>query len=312
MLKNNDVFFLMGPTASGKTALSLALAQDLPIEIISVDSTLIYTGMDIGSGKPNQFERQSVPHHLIDIRAPYQSYSAAEFRLDASRLIAEIKSRGHIPLLVGGTMLYFSALQFGLSALPAANLELRQSLILKSKGDGLASLHRRLHELDPFAAARIHPNDPQRIVRALEVIALSGKTFSSFLAHKTPSPYTIHPLALTLERSLLIERITRRFQTMLDQGLITELKALLTDPRIHQDLPSMRSVGYRQVLQYLYGLDSYSVMVDKAVIATRQLAKRQMTWLNNWSVKIDYLPMDTPELSGQSYLKLIQLLEKGV
>lgn len=279
-----DVIFLMGPTASGKTALAMALHQALKVEIISVDSALIYRGMNIGSAKPTAEELAAVPHHLIDIRDPVQSYSAADFRSDALRLIAEIQHRGNIPLLVGGTMLYFKALLEGISPLPEAQPEVRQQLELEAEKLGWAELHRRLAEVDPVSAARIHPNDPQRINRALEVYRITGQSLTELTAQKgEPFAYPVHQFAIAPpDRAVLHQRIALRFQQMLDLGFEEEVRSLKQRPDLHLDLPSMRCVGYRQMWQYLDGECSYDEMVQRGVAATRQLAKRQLTWLRSW------------------------------
>lgn len=279
-----DVIFLMGPTASGKTALAMALHQALPVEIISVDSALIYRGMDIGSAKPTADELALVPHHLIDIRDPAESYSAADFRSDALRLIADIQHRGNIPLLVGGTMLYFKALLDGISPLPEAQPEVRQQLEQEAEKLGWAELHRQLSEVDPVSAARIHPNDPQRINRALEVYRITGQSLTELTAQKgEPFAYPVHQFAIApQDRAVLHQRIALRYQQMLGSGFEDEVRVLKQRTDLHLDLPSMRCVGYRQMWQYLDGECSYDEMVQRGIAATRQLAKRQLTWLRSW------------------------------
>jgi tRNA dimethylallyltransferase len=272
----------MGPTASGKTALAVDLVKRLPLEIISVDSALVYRGLDIGTAKPDAALLREASHRLIDIRDPAQSYSAAEFREDALREMAEITRQGRIPLLVGGTMLYFRALEQGLSALPKADPAIRARLDNEMTTLGLARLHQRLSELDPVAAARIHANDPQRTLRALEVIEITGRPLSVLQAEDAgePLPYRILKLVRApRDRTVLHNRIEARFRQMLDLGFEAEVRALLQRGDLSPELPAMRSVGYRQMLNYLLGGYSREEMVERAIIATRQLAKRQFTWL---------------------------------
>ncbi|MFC1309916.1 MAG: tRNA (adenosine(37)-N6)-dimethylallyltransferase MiaA [gamma proteobacterium symbiont of Ctena orbiculata] len=276
--------FLMGPTASGKTALAVALVERLPLEIISVDSALIYRGMDIGTAKPDQATLRIAPHRLIDIRDPLESYSAAAFREDALTEMAEITRAGRVPLLVGGTMLYFKALEEGLSDLPEADPGIRSRLEQELGRLGLEALHQRLSCLDPAAGRRIHANDPQRILRALEVIEISGKTLTELqqgcVGHTFP--YSVLKLVRApLERSLLHARIERRFREMLAQGFEREVSALMRRGDLSPAMPSMRAVGYRQMLSYLLGELSREEMIEKGIIATRQLAKRQFTWLRS-------------------------------
>ncbi|MCG8046680.1 MAG: tRNA (adenosine(37)-N6)-dimethylallyltransferase MiaA [Candidatus Thiodiazotropha endolucinida] len=274
----------MGPTASGKTALAVALVERLPLEIISVDSALIYRGMDIGTAKPDQATLRIAPHRLIDIRDPSESYSAAAFREDALTEMAEITRAGRVPLLVGGTMLYFKALEEGLSDLPEADPGIRSRLEQELGRLGLEALHQRLSCLDPAAGRRIHANDPQRILRALEVIEISGKTLTELqqgcVGHTFP--YSVLKLVRApLERSLLHARIERRFREMLAQGFEREVSALMRRGDLSPAMPSMRAVGYRQMLSYLLGELSREEMIEKGIIATRQLAKRQFTWLRS-------------------------------
>lgn len=284
-MPTNQVIFLMGPTASGKTALALELAKQVPLEIISVDSALIYRGMDIGTAKPTTAELAAVPHHLIDILDPLQAYSAADFRADALRLIAEIQQRGKLPLLVGGTMLYFKALLDGISPLPEADPQVRVEIEAQAAALGWAALHDELALVDPVSAARIHPNDPQRINRALEVYRLTGKSLTELTQTKgEPFPYKVSQFAIApTERAELHRRIELRFEQMLAQGFEQEVALLKQRADLHPQLPAIRCVGYRQMWDYLDGLVSYDEMVYRGVAATRQLAKRQLTWLRSWS-----------------------------
>jgi tRNA dimethylallyltransferase len=275
---------LAGPTASGKTAAALAIAAACkgsePIEIVSVDSALVYRGMDIGTAKPSAAERALVPHHLIDIIEPFEAYSAARFVGDAQRLIEDINARGHLPLLVGGTMLYFKALFEGLDAMPAADRAVRAQLAAQLERDGLHALYRELQRIDPITAARLKPADQQRIQRALEVFRVSGQPLSSF--HREKPPRATPPL-ISLEpddRAWLHTRIEARFQQMLDAGLIDEVQRLGARGDLHADLPSMRCVGYRQTWEALLA-DDLSDLPERGVAATRQLAKRQLTWLRS-------------------------------
>ena len=274
----------MGPTASGKTDLALKIYEEFSCELISVDSVMVYRGLDIGSAKPSKDVLQNYPHHLINILEPNEPYSAASFRADALKLIREVHARNNLAVLVGGTMLYFSALQRGLSQMPSANQEIRKKLSDKAELKGWEYLHQKLSEVDPQAAERIHPNDPQRIQRALEVYELSGIPISTWHAKPKNSTQPFNALKIALipeDRSLLHQRIEQRFKCMLDDGFLTEAKSLHERNDLRSDLPSMRSVGYRQVWQHLNGEYDFETMCDKAVIATRQLAKRQLTWLRN-------------------------------
>jgi tRNA dimethylallyltransferase len=276
--------FLMGPTASGKTALACALREQFPLELISVDSALVYRGMDIGTAKPDVAMLARHPHALIDIRDPADPYSAADFRADACAAMQQIGSRGHIPLLVGGTGLYFRALQQGLSALPEAAPAIRQRLSGEAAVDGWPALHARLARVDPTAAARIGCNDAQRLQRALEVIELTGKPLSALqgAASGARLPWRVLKLALVPgERSLLHARIAERLAGMLAEGFLDEVRALRARADLHADLPAMRAVGYRQAWEYLDGTTDEASFRDKAVFATRQLAKRQLTWLRS-------------------------------
>jgi len=277
------ILFLLGPTATGKTALSTKLAKALSAEIISVDSALVYRGLNIGTAKPDIQERDGVVHHLIDIRNPWESYSAAEFAADASRLITEIQSRGSIPLLVGGTMLYFNALEHGIAELPAADAAIREEIAAEAERQGWAALHQALNDVDPASAKRIHPNDPQRLQRALEVYRITGKPLSELHA-QTRSSLLESPIKIALlpeSRAWLHERIERRLVMMQQAGFLDEVRMLSQDNRIHAGLPSMRSVGYRQALAYLEGDTPVDDWMPKAAAATRQLAKRQFTWIRS-------------------------------
>ena len=274
--------FLMGPTASGKTDLAVELVRRLPLEIISVDSALIYRGMDVGTAKPDQALLREAPHRLIDIRDPAESYSAAEFREDALREMAEITRTGRVPLLVGGTMLYFKALERGLAELPKADPALRARLEAELALLGLAKLHARLAELDPLAARRIHANDPQRTLRALEVIEITGRPLTDLQAEDAgePLPYRVVKLVRAPgDRAELHRRIAVRFEQMLAMGFEAEVRGLLARGDLSPSLPSMRCVGYRQMLSFLMGMTERKEMIERAIIATRQLAKRQYTWL---------------------------------
>ncbi len=275
---------LMGPTAIGKTALALVLAEQLPVEIVSVDASQVYRNMDIGTAKPTLQERSRVPHHLVDIRDPAECYSAAEFRIDALREMESITRQGKIPLLVGGTMFYFHVLEFGLSALPAADPKLRARLREEAERLGWPALHARLARADPQTAARLHPHDAQRIQRALEILTLTGQPPSRLTCgSRTPPPYRFLKLALIPEdRARLHRRIAQRFREMLEQGLIEEVKILYRRGDLSLAQPAMRTVNYRQVWEYLTGKINYNEMIDAAIAATRQLAKRQLTWLRRY------------------------------
>lgn len=273
--------FLMGPTASGKTALSVQLAQTLNAEIISVDSALVFKGMDIGTAKPTMAERGGIPHYLIDILDPSESYSTGQFRNQALALMADITARGKIPLLVGGTMLYFNALTQGLASLPEANPEIRTKLEQELALFGKEAQYKRLMHVDLEAANRIHPNDPQRIQRALEVYEISGKPLTSFFNQAGDDlPYQITKLVIApQDRALLHEKIAVRFKQMLARGLLSEVESLYQRGDLTPALPAIRAVGYRQVWSYLEGEYDFDTLTEKAIIATRQLAKRQFTWL---------------------------------
>ncbi|MGN6329698.1 MAG: tRNA (adenosine(37)-N6)-dimethylallyltransferase MiaA [Rhodanobacter sp.] len=276
--------FLMGPTASGKTALACELSERFPLDLVSVDSALVYRGMDIGTAKPDAATLARYPHALVDIRDPAQPYSAADFRDDALAAMRSISARGRVPLLVGGTGLYFRALQQGLSALPQADAGIRQRLGAEAQQHGWPALHARLARLDPAAAARIGPNDAQRLQRALEVIELSGRPLSELQqrGHEAPFPWRVLKLALMpRERGVLHQRIARRFDAMLADGFLDEVRALRTRGDLHADLPAIRAVGYRQAWHYLDGSIDAAAFRDQAIFATRQLAKRQITWLRS-------------------------------
>ena len=278
---------IMGPTASGKTGAALEIARHRPCEIISVDSALVYRGMDIGTAKPTPDELAAVPHHLIDIIDPRASYSVMQFRADALRLVDEIHRRGALPLLVGGTMLYFKALRDGLDTLPPADPLLRAELDRDAAELGVPALHARLATLDAPTAARLKPNDSQRIQRALEIIRLTGQPMSQLLARAAPAPLPFQLLPIALEpsdRAVLHRRIAERFDAMLDRadgGLLAEVRRLRERGDLHPGLPSMRCVGYRQAWEYLDGQIDRAVLRDKGIAATRQLAKRQLTWLRS-------------------------------
>jgi len=277
--------FLMGPTASGKTDLAIELTKHLPCEIISVDSALIYKGMDIGSAKPTAAEIAEAPHRLINIIDPADSYSAADFRADAIKHMQEITDMGKIPLLVGGTMLYFKVLLEGISPVPTSVPLIRQAIEEEAKLRGWESLHHELSLFDPEAAARLHVNDAQRVCRAIEVYRITGKSLTELTQQKgEPLPYDVVQFALApTEKAILDERIERRFQLMLDAGFETEVRALYARDDLNLDLPSMRCVGYRQMWEYIAGQIDRQEMIFRGVVATRQLAKRQMTWLKNWN-----------------------------
>jgi len=278
------VICLMGPTASGKTALAMALQEALPCDIVSVDSALIYKDMDIGTAKPTKDELAQYPHRLINLRDAAESYSAADFCRDALAEIAEIRANNRIPLLVGGTMMYFKSLIEGISPLPTADPEIRNAIETEALAKGWQVLHDQLAEIDPVSAERIHPNDPQRITRALEVYRLTGNTLTQLTQIKGDKlGGNVLQLAITpQERSTLHERIALRYQQMIDMGFEQEVVKLKSRSDLHQDLPSIRCVGYRQMWQYLEGEFDHDEMIFRGICATRQLAKRQLTWLRSW------------------------------
>ncbi|MBN6068694.1 tRNA (adenosine(37)-N6)-dimethylallyltransferase MiaA [Aggregatibacter actinomycetemcomitans] len=299
--------FLMGPTASGKTDLAIQLRQHLPVEVISVDSALIYRGMDIGTAKPSKAELSLAPHRLIDICDPAESYSAANFRTDALREMQDITSLGKIPLLVGGTMLYYKALLEGLSPLPSADEKVRSEIEAKAERIGWAALHQELGKIDPISAQRINPNDSQRINRALEVFYLSGKTLTELTEQKGDAlPYEILQFAIAPEqRDLLHQRIEQRFHKMIELGFQQEVEKLYRRADLHENLPSIRCVGYRQMWEYLRGDYSHDEMVFRGICATRQLAKRQITWLRGWKSPIQWLDSLQPAQALEKVLSLL-------
>ena len=307
-----QVLAIMGPTASGKSALSMALAQALPIEIISVDSALIYRQMDIGSAKPTPDEMAQVPHHLIDIIDPVQSYSASEFVDDVHRLVKEIFERAKLPVLVGGTMMYFNALQQGLNDLPSANEAVREKL-QRQWQEQPELLHQRLSEVDSESAQRIHPNDPQRLIRALEVFETTGKTLSEHrqAPKNSLTEFDLVKIALIPEnRTKLHAQIALRFEQMLEQGFLNEVQRLMQRGDLEADMTSIRCVGYRQAWSYLEGEYDYEMFLHKGIVATRQLAKRQLTWLR----KEGDITLIDPYVSTleQRVQKSIDCLERAV
>ncbi len=303
--------FLMGATASGKTDLAIALTKRFPIEIISVDSALIYRGMDIGTAKPDKQTLARYPHHLVDTHDPTESYSVAQFREDALTLLHEITARGNIPLLVGGTFLYFRALENGLSPLPQANPVIRERLSKEAEALGWPALHQRLEQLDPESANKIHHNDPQRLQRALEVIEITGQPLSVLQQQSNTCTLPFELLKMNtslIDRDLLKQRIATRFKQMMNDGLLDEVTALHQQSNLSPDMPSIRSIGYRQLWAFLEGQDTLDEAIEKAIIASRQYAKRQYTWLRR---EQNLLPIDgqtAPALDlATSYIKrLIQ------
>lgn len=298
---------LMGPTASGKTALAIELVQRLPLEIINVDSAQIYREMDIGTGKPDAETLRIAPHRLISFLDPSQTYSAARFRSDAIREMASIREAGKVPLLVGGTMLYFKALRDGLSVLPQASAEVRAAITEIAARQGWSEVHARLSEVDPVAAKRIHPNDPQRLQRALEVFMLSGRSMTELQANSVDAAVSENLLFVSIQpsqRSVSHARIEKRFRQMVADGLVREVSRLYARGDLHAGLPSVRSVGYRQVWQYLDDEIGFDAMVQSGIIATRQLAKRQVTWLRSWGELSDFDSEHPKTLSG--VLKMLE------
>ena len=293
------VICIMGPTACGKTELAIHLTQHLPLDIISVDSAMVYRGMDIGTAKPSIDELKQAPHQLIDICDPVDSYSAGQFCADALREIQNTYSHNRLPLLVGGTMLYFNKLLFGLAQLPTANPVIRDDIEQEAKRIGWGAMHEKLRAIDPVAADKIKPQDPQRISRALEVFLMTGKPISELQKNNASALVNTHEVIsialMPSNRAWLHERIAKRFDLMLQNGFIDEVKRLYDRPDMHADLPCMRIVGYRQAWEYLDGKITYEIMREKAIAATRQLAKRQMTWLRSWKNTIVLDPED-PEL----------------
>lgn len=277
--------FLMGPTASGKTDLALTIANDWPVEVISVDSALIYREMNIGTAKPDKNFLKKLPHFLIDIRDPDQMYSAADFRRDALALMHEITDRGSMPLLVGGTMLYYKVLVDGLASLPATDDDIRKKVLTEAEQIGWPAMHEKLTKVDPKASASIHPNHSQRIQRALEVFYMTGEQMSAIQSQQVsePLPFNLLQLALwPIDRQQLHSRIAQRFQKMLDQGFIDEVRHLRQSFTLNASMTSMRAVGYRQAWEYLEGRINYDLFLEQGIAATRQLAKRQFTWMRKW------------------------------
>lgn len=300
----------MGPTASGKTRLAIDLAQRLRGEVISVDSALVFRGMDIGTAKPDLSERAGIPHHLIDILDPSERYSTGQFQKDAEKCILAISRRGRIPILAGGTMLYFHGLLHGISALPQSDPAIRADLDREAQQHGWGFLHERLKAIDPVAALRIHPNDPQRIQRALEIHQLTGHSMTQVIAENPPPPQDFDLIPVLIapkDRGQLAERIQHRFEAMLEKGLVAEVQALKNRADLHPDLPSMRAVGYRQVWDHLEGKDSFEQMRTKGITATRQFAKRQMTWLKKESFQLE-LESEDPHLIERAMQTLSSLL----
>ena len=297
--------FLMGPTASGKTDLAIALRESLPVEVISVDSALIYKGMDIGTAKPSPEELAKAPHRLINILDPAESYSAMNFRADALKEMTEITASGRIPLLVGGTMLYYKALIEGLSPLPSADSEVRAQIEQKAAEFGWGALHQDLMVIDPVSANRINPNDSQRINRALEVFYITGKTMTELTAQQGESlPYDVLQFAIAPEdRAVLHQRIEQRFHKMIALGFEQEVRKLFERGDLNIDLPSIRCVGYRQMWEYLQGDISFDEAIFKGICATRQLAKRQITWLRGWQNEITWLDSLQPERAQEVVLE---------
>lgn len=304
-MKMPVVICLMGPTASGKTDLAVNLVQHLPCEIVSVDSVMIYRGMNIGTAKPTANILKDAPHRLLDIRDPCEKYSAGDFRQDALGEIHQIISAGKIPLLVGGTMLYFHTLQNGLATLPKANPEIREMILQKAQTQGWLFLHETLKKIDPIAASRIHPNDPQRLQRALEVYEATGKTLTQLIDESSNQSHPFQFLNFALlphDREVFHKTIENRFEIMLKSGFIEEVKKLFHREDLSADLPSIRSVGYRQIWEYLSGEANLETMKEKAIAATRQLAKRQMTWLRSWKSEMLLFRMENKN-------KLAEILE---
>jgi len=307
-----DILALMGPTASGKTALAIALSKALNGEIISVDSALVYRGLDIGAAKPDEKERDGIPHHLIDIRDPAEPYSVAEFVADAKACIADIRSRGKLPILAGGTMLYFKGLLQGMSDMPASDSNVRQQIENEAAQKGWPEMHAELEQVDPQAAARIHPNHSQRIGRALEVFRISGKPISDWQTGGEKAlldEFDCMQICIApSDRAVLHARIAERFELMLEQGFVDEVQGLKQRSDLHTELPAIRAVGYRQVWGYLDNVCSYDEMCAKALAATRQLAKRQLTWLRGWP---DVIWLDSLE-NGAEYKKVDKIVQESL
>ena len=299
---------LMGPTAAGKTDMAIALHEKLGAELISVDSAMVYRGMDIGTAKPSADELAQAPHRLIDIRDPADPYSAAQFREDARSEMQQITERGCVPLLVGGTMLYYKSLLGGVANLPAADASIRAELEASAAKHGLKSLHDELSRVDPESASRIHPNDPQRLMRALEVQRISGRPLSVLWREQRSEPFAWRTIAIglaPLERSVLHERIARRFALMLEQGFIDEVRELKARGDLHLALPAMKSVGYRQVWEYLEGVYDDKEVRQKGIVATRQLAKRQLTWLRSWPA-LHWVDTSLGDTALEKVLKIVR------
>jgi tRNA dimethylallyltransferase len=319
IINKPSAIFLMGPTAAGKTDLAIALSKVLPTDVISVDSALVYKGMDIGSAKPSKAELALCPHRLIDIRDPADPYSAADFRRDALEAMAEISAAGRIPLLVGGSMLYYKALLEGLAEMPSAEQAVRAEIEREALDKGWPYIHGQLAAVDIESAERIHPNHSQRLSRALEVFRVSGKTMTQLRAEQKSDPLQDHYQLVQLaiaprQRSTLHERIALRFHKMLELGVIEEVESLRARGDLHLDLPSMRAVGYRQVWEYLDGALTKDEMIERGIVATRKLAKRQFTWLNGWT-ELNWINTDNKEgemLTGDNILnQALQFLPVG-
>ena len=303
------VVCLLGPTAVGKTHLAMSLVHQFPLEIISVDSALIYRGMDIGTAKPTPEELKQAPHHLLNILDPNQSYSAADFVKDATRLCHEIHARGKIPFLVGGTMMYFKALEQGLAAMPSADPSVRQQLQSRGEKEGWETLHAELSKIDPKSAARINPNDPQRLQRALEVFLVSGQTMTQWWEQQSAHQefQFVNIGLMPSDRAWLHDRIERRWKQMLDQGFENEVRQLIARGDLSADSTSIRTVGYRQMWEYCHNEVDHNTMVQKGLVATRQLAKRQMTWLRHWP-EITLLDPCDPAIADQVFNLISQAL----
>ncbi|MBY7734931.1 tRNA (adenosine(37)-N6)-dimethylallyltransferase MiaA [Francisella philomiragia] len=299
---NKIIYGLAGPTASGKTSLSISIANKINAEIISVDSSLVYKGMNIGTAKPTLDEQGGITHHLIDIIEPIESFSVADFITNVNKIKKEVWSRGKEVLLVGGTMLYFKGLIEGLSSLPESQLEIRQTLELERKAKGLQYLHQQLNKMDQESAQKINPNDQQRIFRALEVIMITGKKYSELVKTSKVGGLEEQLKLCALvpnDRSILHNNIELRFKQMLDQGFLDEVQSLRKNPKLTKETTAIRSVGYRQAWEYLDGDISYEEFVKKGIVATRQLAKRQLTWIRNWQDEINLVEVENQNKEQQ-------------